>query len=59
MFSYVVAALEIPGRGVLSPAVALNSLLPLLWPIPVTDPIEPFDETVLVRLGAKEFDEME
>jgi hypothetical protein len=63
-FSYVVAALvQLPLSGVsftIAPdVVEFNSLLPRRWPIREADPMDAFDETVLVRLGACEFDERE
>ena len=48
--------------GSVSEAIALSSLFPRLWPCPMLgwDPKEDVvEDTVLVRLGAKELDERE
>lgn len=63
-FSYVVAALVQLSPPEVSFAIAPNeiefsSLLPRRWPIRGADPMDAFDEMVLVRLGACEFDERE
>ena len=62
--SYVVPALVerlssfAPTPGMDSATMAFSSLFPRLWPMLGVEPIETVEETVLVRLGAKEADDM-